>query len=144
MSVRHAQAVWDGGLKQGKGRLTLGGRTAEMPYSFKTRFEEDKSGTNPEELIAAAHAGCFSMALTHILEEEGHTPEQVDTTAKVTLKAAPGGGFEIPTVELETNAKVPGLDDTEFQELADKAKRNCPVSKVLAGADITLKAKLLQ
>jgi osmotically inducible protein OsmC len=112
----------------------------EGKYSFGSRFEEDP-GTNPEELIAAAHAGCFSMALSGALGRAGHTPDQVSTTAKVHLEKV-DQGFKITRIHLTTEAKVPGIEEAAFQEQAEGAKQNCPVSKVLAGAEITLDAKL--
>jgi len=140
MPDRSSTAVWEGDIMQGQGRMKLGAGAWEGPYSFKSRFEDGK-GTNPEELIAAAHAGCFSMALSAALGKAGHAPTRIDTTAKVSLEKVPDG-FRIPRIALETKAKVPGIDDAKFQELAEQAKKNCPVSKVLAGAEITLNAKL--
>jgi osmotically inducible protein OsmC len=110
------------------------------PYSFTSRMENGQ-GTNPEELLAAAHAGCFSMALAAALAKAGHRPQRIATTAKVHLEKA-GDGFQIPRVELETRANVPGIDPDRFQAEADSAKRNCPVSKLFAGAEITLQAVL--
>lgn len=133
-------AVWQGGLKDGKGQIsTESGVLNNTPYGFASRFEE-KSGTNPEELIGAAHAACFSMALSMILGEAGFTPDRLATQADVTLKEA-DGGFAITQIDLKLNAKVPGLADDQFQELANKAKEGCPVSKVL-NAKIELDAKL--
>lgn len=141
MVVRQAQAVWKGNVKQGQGTIGLGSGQLEVPYSFSGRFENG-AGSNPEELIGGAHAGCFSMALAHALGEAGHPPVQIDTSARVHLEKTPDG-FAIPKIELETSADVPGVDDETFQRIARGAKENCPVSKVLAGAEITLKAKLL-
>jgi lipoyl-dependent peroxiredoxin len=141
MSTRNASAVWSGDLKGGKGKMKLGSGAFEGQYSFSSRFEEGK-GTNPEELIGAAHAGCFSMAFSHGLSEAGFVPTQVATTAKVHLAMA-DGGFKIITIELECEADVPKIDDKTFQKLAEEAKTGCPVSKALAGVDIKLKAKLL-
>jgi osmotically inducible protein OsmC len=138
MAARTAEAVWKGSLKAGEGRVRFGG--FDEPYSFQSRFEDGK-GTNPEELIAAAHAGCFSMALSHGLSQAGHEPKEVRTTAKVHLEKT-AAGFAIPRIELETVADVPGIDDAAFQKQADDAKKNCPVSKLLTGAEISLKAKL--
>jgi osmotically inducible protein OsmC len=138
MAIRSADAVWRGDLKGGKGNVKFGG--FEGPYSFTSRFEEGP-GTNPEELVAAAHASCFSMALSHGLAQAGHTPDEVKTTAKVHLVKGEQG-FGIPKIELVTVAKVPGIDSAKFQEEADKAKKNCPISKLLAAAEITLDAKL--
>jgi len=137
---RSASAVWQGGLKDGSGRLTTqSGVFKDEPYSFQTRFG-DTPGTNPEELIAAAHAGCFSMALSLVLANAGLTPERIDTSAKVTLEQQ-GGGFTITAVHLDVTAKVPGADNAQFREAAKGAKENCPVSKVL-NAKITMDAKL--
>lgn len=140
MAVRSAEAFWEGDLKGGKGRVKAESGAIEGQYSFSTRFEEGK-GTNPEELIAAAHAGCFSMALSAALGKAGFKPERIHTTAKVHLETG-SAGPSIPRIELETEATVPGIDDAAFQEQAEGAKKNCPVSKVLAGAEISLKAKL--
>jgi osmotically inducible protein OsmC len=140
MPERTSSAVWNGDLQQGQGTMKVGAGAWEGPYSFKSRFEDGK-GTNPEELIAAAHAGCFSMALSAALSKAGHPPTRVATTAKVGLEKG-GDGFRIPNIHLATQAKVDGIDDAEFQKIADEAKRNCPVSKVLSGAEITLDAKL--
>lgn len=140
MPARTATARWEGGLKDGKGSMRLGGGAFEGQYSFSSRFE-DGSGTNPEELIAAAHAGCFSMALSAGLEKAGHPANSVDTTARVHLSPA-DGGFRISRIELSSNAEVPGIDPAAFAEQAEAAKQNCPVSKALAGVDITLEANL--
>ena len=136
-----ASAVWQGGLKDGKGQIsTESGALKQAPYGFNTRFE-GTPGTNPEELIGAAHAGCFSMALSMILGEAGLTPERIDTTAEVTLDKQPDG-FAITAVHLILKAKVPGASEQQFVELANKAKAGCPVSKVL-NATITLDATLV-
>jgi osmotically inducible protein OsmC len=140
MPVRSAAAVWEGPLKGGKGKIKIGTRF-ESSYSFGSRFE-DEAGTNPEELIAAAHAGCFSMALAAGLEKAGFPPEKIDTTAKVTLAIA-GRGFEIAQVDLETEAKVPKIDSKAFLEQAEAARKNCPVSLALAGVKINLSARLV-
>lgn len=140
MPVRTAEAVWEGNLKEGHGTMTLGGGAYRGPYSFASRFENG-TGTNPEELIAAAHAGCFSMALSHGLASAGYPPKRVQTTAKVHLEKTEGG-FSIPRIELVTEASVPGIDEAKFKEQADTAKKNCPVSKLLAAAEISLKATL--
>ncbi len=137
-----ASAVWQGGLKDGKGQIsTESGALKQAPYGFNTRFE-GTPGTNPEELIGAAHAGCFSMALSMILGEAGLTPERIDTTAEVTLDKQPDG-FAITAVHLILKAKVPGASQQQFLELASKAKAGCPVSKVL-NANISLDATLVQ
>ena len=134
-------AVWRGGLKDGKGAIsTQSGALKDYPYGFASRFE-GKPGTNPEELIGAAHAGCFTMALSKMLGDEKLTPEQLDTKADVTLEKQ-GEGFAITSVHLTLRAKVPGATDAKFQEIAGKAKAGCPVSKLLK-ADITLDAKLV-
>ena len=136
-----ASAVWQGGLKDGKGQIsTESGALKQAPYGFNTRFE-GTPGTNPEELIGAAHAGCFSMALSMILGEAGLTPERIDTTAEVTLDKQPDG-FAITAVHLILKAKVPGASQEQFLELANKAKAGCPVSKVL-NATISLDATLV-
>ena len=141
MSMKNSgSAVWSGGLKDGKGSIsTQSGALKEYPYGFASRFE-GKPGTNPEELIGAAHAGCFTMALSNILGEAGLTAERMDTKADVTLEKQ-DGGFAITAVHLTLRAKIPGTDDATFQELAAKAKAGCPVSKLLK-ANITLDAAL--
>jgi lipoyl-dependent peroxiredoxin len=137
---RKASAVWKGGLKDGKGSLTApSGVFSNTPYSFATRFE-NTPGTNPEELIAAAHAGCFSMALSAQLGSAGITPESIETTATVTLEKV-DTGFAITTVNLDVTAKIPGADQAAFQKATDNAKSGCPVSKLL-NAKITMNAKL--
>jgi len=141
MPRREGRAEWKGGLKGGTGSLTVGDGVFEGAYSFGSRFEEGK-GTNPEELIGAAHAACFSMALSAALEKAGHEPKRVATTADVEL-AVGEGGARISTVTLKTEAEVPGIDEAAFQEAAEGAKKNCPVSKALAGVDIRLEARLL-
>lgn len=140
MPARTATARWEGGLKDGKGSMRLGGGAFEGQYSFSSRFE-DGVGTNPEELIGAAHAGCFSMALSAGLEKAGYTPNSVETTANVHLTPAEGG-FRISRIDLRTTAEVPGIDAAAFAEQAEAAKQNCPVSKALAGVDIALDASL--
>jgi osmotically inducible protein OsmC len=141
MPVRTAEAQWEGSLQGGSGVMRMGSGAYEGPYSFSSRFE-DGTGTNPEELIAAAHAGCFSMALSGALGRAGHDPTRVRTTADVHLEKLEAG-FRITRIDLHTEAEVPGIDDAQFQEVADGAKKNCPVSVVLAGAEITLEAKLI-
>lgn len=136
-----ASAIWQGGLKDGKGLLsTKSGALKQNPYGFNTRFE-GSPGTNPEELIGAAHAGCFSMALSMILGEAGFTPDRIDTIAEVTLDKQ-SDGFAITAVHLILKAKVPGASEEQFIEIANKAKAGCPVSKVL-NATITLDATLV-
>jgi len=140
MPTRKSEAVWEGKLQSGKGTVKLGSGTYQGSYSFDSRFQEGQ-GTNPEELIAAAHAGCFSMALAHGLEEAGYSPEQVKTAAHVQIEKA-GDGFQITTIVLKTEAKVPDIEEKDFLEQAETAKTNCPVSKALAGAEIKMEAKL--
>jgi osmotically inducible protein OsmC len=138
---RTASAAWSGGLKDGKGSIsTESGALSAFPYGFAARFE-GKKGTNPEELLGAAHAGCFTMALSLILGEAGLTAAQMDTSAKVTLEQV-DGGFAITAVHLTLKARIPGTDQAKFAELANKAKAGCPLSKVIK-ADITLDATLL-
>ena len=138
--IKNASAVWRGGIKDGGGTIsTETGVLREAPYGFKARFE-DGPGTNPEELIGAAHAGCFSMALSLMLGEAGMTPEQIDTKAAVTLEKS-GGGFDITASHLTVVARIPGADQAKFMEIANKAKAGCPVSKVLK-ANITMDARL--
>ena len=141
MPVRKADAVWEGDIRGGNGKVSLGSGAFEGRYSFGSRFEEG-AGTNPEELIGAAHAGCFSMALSGGLGRGGHTPKRIATTAKVHIEKV-GEGFSITKIELDTQAEVPGIDDATFQEFAKKAKEGCPVSRALAGTEITLNAKLV-
>lgn len=142
MTIREAQAEWQGTLKEGAGRLRLGSGVFEGAYSFPSRFE-NSPGTNPEELIAAAHAGCFSMALTFILGQDGHVARTIHTTAKVHLGAT-AAGPTITRIELETQADIPGLEPAEFQRMAETAKTTCLVSRALAGvANIALKAELV-
>jgi osmotically inducible protein OsmC len=138
--IRKAKAVWRGTGRAGNGHLTTdSGVLAETPYSFKTRFESEK-GTNPEELIAAAHAGCFTMALAFVLQAAGYTPTELSTEAAVTLEPE-GQGFRISRSALTLRASVPNLDAASFARMAGDAEKNCPVSKVLK-AEITLDAKL--
>jgi osmotically inducible protein OsmC len=142
---RHANAVWKGTLTEGSGTLdTQSGALANVPYSFKGRFQDEsgQSGTNPEELIAAAHAGCFAMQLSHLLAENGTPAEKLDAKAVVTYGPAAGGGFEITESALTLAGTVPGIDTAKFKELADKAKAGCPVSKALGAIKVTLDAKL--
>lgn len=140
MAVRKADAVWNGTLREGDGKIKSESGAIDVKYSFKTRFENEP-GTNPEELIAAAHAGCFSMALSAGLVKAGHQPERIATTAAVTLDNV-GGGFEITGIHLTTEGKVPGITPEAFQEAAQAAKAGCPVSKALKAVEITLDAKL--
>ncbi len=141
MPVREAEAVWEGNLLKGKGKMKFGNGAFEGAYSFSSRFESG-TGTNPEELIGAAHAGCFSMALSLFLEKAGFVPEQIRTKAKVHIDKA-GEGFKITVIELDTEAKVKGIGETKFMELAEATKTGCPVSVALSGTEIRLKAKLI-
>ena len=139
--IKKAWAVWKGGIKDGGGTIsTESGVLDDAAYGFKARFENGK-GTNPEELIGAAHAGCFSMALSLMLGEAGSPPEKIETHAAVSLEKV-GAGFEITASHLTVTASVPGLDAAKFAELAEKAKAGCPVSKLLK-ATITMDAKLV-
>jgi osmotically inducible protein OsmC len=141
MPVRSADARWEGTLQDGKGTMKMGGGAWEGPYSFASRFENG-TGTNPEELIAAAHAGCYSMALSGALGKAGHNPESVATTAKVHIDRT-DAGFRIQKIELNTEASVPGISQSDFDEIAETAKKTCPVSVALGGVgDIVLNATL--
>ena len=141
MKVRSASARWSGSLSDGSGAVsTESGTLSDTAYSFESRFEEGE-GTNPEELVGAAHAGCFTMQLSHMLAEAGHPPRRAETTAKVHIDKVEGG-FEIPRVELVLSADVPGIAEGDFQRIAAEAKATCPLSKLLAGAEITLDATL--
>jgi osmotically inducible protein OsmC len=141
MPTRKANAQWNGSITEGKGTMALGSGAFEGPYSFRSRMEEGP-GTNPEELIGAAHAGCFSMALSVALGEKGSPPESIHTEAQVTFTPR-DGGWEISKIALTTRARVPGIDEQAFQEAARAAKEGCPVSKALAGVgEIILEAKL--
>jgi lipoyl-dependent peroxiredoxin len=140
MPKRRAQARWEGSLQEGQGTMRMATGSYEGPYSFQSRFEEG-DGTNPEELLAAAHAGCFSMQLSGVLGAGGHDPESVETEATVHIDKA-GEGFEITRIELTTKARVPGIDDAAFQEAAETAKKICPVSVLFKGAEISVDATL--
>jgi len=141
MATRTGTAVWEGTLKDGRGTMKLGSGAFEGPFSFLSRFESGK-GTNPEELIGAAEAGCFSMALAANLEKAGHPAKRINTTATVKLEMV-GGGPKITTIDVKTEAEVPGIDEAKFREQTEHTKKTCPVSVVLAGAQINLDAKLL-
>jgi osmotically inducible protein OsmC len=142
MPQRKANARWEGSLQAGHGVMNVASGAYEGPYSFQSRFEEG-DGTNPEELIAGAHAGCFSMALSGELGRAGYEPESVETTATVHLDKVEAG-FGITRIDLDTRARVPGIDADEFQQLAETAKKNCPVSRALAAVDtIELNAELV-
>ncbi len=142
MPTRKAEAEWNGNLAEGSGRLQVGSGAFEGPYSFKSRFEEGETATNPEELIGAAHAGCFTMALTAQISRAGIKPNRIHTEARVKLEKI-GDAFSITGIELVTEADIPGIEDSTFQKYANDAKQNCPVSKALAGTEIRLNAKLL-
>jgi osmotically inducible protein OsmC len=141
MPIRTSAAQWDGTLREGRGTMQLGSGAFEGSYSFPSRFESGP-GTNPEELLGAAHAGCFSMALAAGLARAGFAPTRIQTTATVHLEAV-SGGFALTRIELATEATVPGIDAAVFHEHAETAKANCPVSKALAGAEIQLQARLV-
>ena len=141
MVARKAEAEWQGDLPSGSGTISLGSGAYTGAYSFRSRFESG-DGTNPEELIAAAHAGCFSMALSHGLASAGHKPERVHTSATVDLEKQ-GAGFAITRIRLVCEARVPGIDAATFKQQAETAKANCPVSKALAATPIELDARLV-
>jgi len=141
MAIRTANAVWQGDLKGGKGTFKLGSGGIEGAYSFRTRFE-DEPGTNPEELIAGAHASCYAMALSNGLATAGYTPESVNTTANVKFEKVEAG-WRITNIHLVCEAKVPGIDAETFMEQAQAAKTGCPISNALSAVDITLDAKLV-
>jgi lipoyl-dependent peroxiredoxin len=140
MPTRTSSARWEGTLKDGSGQVALGSGAYEGPYSFMSRFE-DGGGTNPEELIAAAHAGCFSMALANALSQAGHTVNSVATNAKVQLTKGEGG-FGISRIDLDTTGNVEGIDEAEFQKYAETAKETCIVSRALSAVPMTLEARL--
>jgi osmotically inducible protein OsmC len=141
MTIRTAEAYWEGNSKDGKGKMILGSGAFEGAYSFSSRFEEGK-GTNPEELIGAAHAGCYSMALSSELGKIGLTPHSIHTRAQVTLGKI-GDKTRITLIHLETEAKVPGISPEQFHDIAEATKTSCPVSAALASVPITLDAKLI-
>jgi osmotically inducible protein OsmC len=141
MSERKADARWTGDLKGGEGTLNLGSGAYEGKYTFRSRFEDGEGGTNPEELIAAAHAGCFSMQVANELDQAGHTVDSVETTAAVTLRQVDGLPT-ITTIHLSSQVAAPGLDDEQFQRVAEEARGNCIISRALAGPEITLDAEL--
>lgn len=139
MAIRESSAIWKGNLTEGRGSMRLGSGAYEGAFSRASRFETGP-GTNPEELIGAAHAGCFSMYLSLILSKAGHIPTRIDTTAKVHL----GEGPKITLIELSTVGEVPGIDEKTFLEFAEQAKKGCPVSQALAAVEMNLKARLVQ
>ena len=141
MPERRANAVWTGGLKDGSGFMKLGSGAYEGNYSFATRFGETP-GTNPEELVGAAHAGCFSMALSGALGKAGFTPRRIATEARVHLTMA-AAGATISRIDLDCEASIPDIEEAKFVEIADGAKKNCPVSKALLGVEIVLSARLI-
>lgn len=140
MPTRHAHAVWNGTLKEGNGVMSMQSGAFSGDYTFGTRFGEDK-GTNPEELIGAAHAGCFSMALSGVLEQAGFKAQHIETDAAVTIEKK-GEGFRITRIVLSTRGRVPGIEAARFKELAEQAKQGCPVSQALTGVAISLNAEL--
>jgi lipoyl-dependent peroxiredoxin len=142
MPTRTAEAEWKGNLAEGNGRLKVGSGAFDGPYSFKSRFEEGQSATNPEELLGAAHAGCLTMALAAQLSRERIVPTRIHTEAKVKLEKI-GEAFTITRIDLVTEAEIPGIDDATFQKFANDAKQNCPLSKALAATEIHLTARLL-
>ncbi|GGA91633.1 OsmC family peroxiredoxin [Brucella endophytica] len=142
---RKATAVWKGGLTGGTGILdTQSGALKNLPYNFKARFEDEsgKAGTNPEELLAAAHAGCFAMQLSHFLAENGTPAQKLDATATVSVNPAPGGGFEITKSALTLVGTVPNISEADFRKFASQAKEACPLSKALGAIEVTLDARL--
>jgi lipoyl-dependent peroxiredoxin len=140
MPTSEAQAEWNGNLARGEGKMSFGDGAWEGPYTAASRFETGE-GVNPEALIAAAHAGCFSMAFANVLSQAGHEPESVNTSAKVTVEKD-DGGFSITRSELSTEVKVEGLDEEEFQKHADEAKEGCPVSRALGAIEVNLEARM--
>ncbi|MEJ2053645.1 MAG: OsmC family protein [Calditrichaceae bacterium] len=141
MAVRKADAVWEGKLKDGKGKMRSESGKLDSEFNAKTRFDNE-AGTNPEELLGAAYAGCFSMALSHLLGEAGYNPKHIHTTAEVHLEAV-NNGFEIQLIELNTEGRVPDIDEDTFKKYAAEAKDNCPVSQALTGVKKELKSRLL-
>ena len=142
MPIHKAAAAWHGTFADGEGTMRLGSGAFEGVYSYRSRMEEGP-GTNPEELLAASHAGCFSMSLSRRLSAAGHPPKRIHTEGRVHFDRA-GEGYVISQIDLRTEAEVPGINEEAFQEQAEAAKQNCPVSKALAGVEIGLKAKLVQ
>lgn len=140
MPVRHSTAQWDGSLKQGKGRMRFA--DYDGPFTFGSRFEEAE-GTNPEELLGAAFAGCYSMALSGDLGDAGYKPKTVKTEAEVEVRPNPGGGFSITRIHLKTEASVPDIDNAKFQTIAAGTSKGCPVARALASVPVTLTAKLV-
>ncbi len=141
MVIRQSEASWEGDLRSGHGSIKTGRSGQEQGFSFASRLESGE-GTSPEELVAAAHAGCYAMALSNELASSGHTPERVDASAVVQFGPDPAGGFHIPRIDLTVRARVPGLDAETFQEFAEGARVGCPISKLYAGTTIGLDAEL--
>ena len=141
MAIRKSEAVWDGNLKEGSGKMKLASGAFEGPFTWSSRFENGK-GTNPEELLGAAHAGCFSMSLSSNLGKAGFTPQHIHTSAQVTIELVEGKN-RITQIQLETEAKVPGISNDQFQQIAEEAKKGCPVSVALSNVPTTLVAHLL-
>ena len=142
MSKHYANAYWEGNLLKGNGKYTLPTSKYEGTVKFTTRFEDDKSASSPEELIGAALSSCYSMALAHALDQAGHKPERIDTSAAVTLEKT-ANGFAITDILLKTSGRVPGIDKVKFAELANETKSGCPVSKALTGTNIRLESELV-
>ena len=142
MPIRKSEATWEGSLREGKGTMKLGSGAWGGPYSFGTRFEEDP-GTNPEELAGAAHAGCYSMAFSADLGRAGYTPTRVHTTAEVHFNKT-DDGFRVTRIHLNMQATVPGIEEDEFQKIAEASKKGCPISNLFTGAEITLQASLVK
>jgi osmotically inducible protein OsmC len=142
MPTRQSEAEWHGTLREGRGQMKIGKEAHARPFTFASRFDE-AAGSNPEELIAAAHAGCFSMQLSGLLTAGNHPPKSIHTTARVHIEAS-AKGADITTIDLETRAEVPGLDHDTFMKMAEMAKEICPVSKALKAVKINLKATLLK
>jgi osmotically inducible protein OsmC len=140
--TRTAQASWRGTVAEGGGRLGLGSGAFEGPFTLKARVEDGQPSANPEELIGAANAGCFTMSLADLLSDAGHPPAELRTTARVRLEQRPEG-FRITRITLSTEGEVPGVDDAQFQQLAERAKTTCPVSLALAGTEIAVEARLV-
>jgi lipoyl-dependent peroxiredoxin len=144
MPIRKAQAAWHGSFREGEGTMRLGSGAFEGAYSYRSRMEDSDPGTNPEELLGAAHAGCFSMSLARRLSAEGYSPESIHTEARVHFGRS-GAGYAISRIDLRTEAEVPGVNEELFLEKAEAAKRDCAVSKALAGVqEIALEAKLVE
>src|ERR687897_1412626 len=143
MLLRKAEAAWHGTFREGEGKMRLGSGNFEGAYSYRSRMEDSDPGTNPEELLGAAHAGCFSMSLARRLSAAGYSPERIHTEARVRFGRS-GEGYEISRIDLRTEAQIPGVDEELFLEKAEAAKRDCAVSKALAGVEIGLEARLVE